>query len=86
MVAAAFVLAVANLSRYGGTPTPCWDRGSGGPAGRSRARTMAGEAGWMTMAAAAAAVGVVVGACMADRRRRLRMAAAGLEQRARRAG
>jgi hypothetical protein len=35
---------------------------------------MTGEEGWRATAVAAAAVGVIVGARMADRRRRLRMA------------
>ena len=43
---------------------------------------MTGEAGWRAMAVAAAAVGVIVGARMADRRRRLRMASHQLARRA----
>jgi hypothetical protein len=39
-----------------------------------RSRTMTGDAGWRTTAVAAAAVGVIVGARMADRRHRLRVA------------
>ena len=39
-----------------------------------RSRTMTGEAGWRAAAVAAAAVGVIVGARMADRRHRLRVA------------
>jgi hypothetical protein len=39
-----------------------------------RLSTMTGEEGWTAAAVAAAAVGVIVGARMADRRRRLRMA------------